>query len=71
MNGDGTASLTANHITSTAPRWDHVGEFNATKFFAEGAATIPDGTYCTGLGLTQNGYITTQGGMIVAIQEAM
>lgn len=32
---------------------------------------VADGTYTVGLGLTQNGTITTQSGLIVAVQQAM
>lgn len=70
LDGDGTSSITGNHLTTTVPQWDVNGIMNATKYYAEGVATIPDGTYCTGLGLATNGYITTKGGLIVAIKEA-
>ena len=70
LNGDGSSSITGTQINTTVPEWNHNGIFNATKYYAEGIPTIPDGTYCTGLGLAQNGYITTRGGLITAIQEA-
>ncbi|WP_435018502.1 phage baseplate assembly protein V [Tundrisphaera sp. TA3] len=71
FHNDGSVEISSpTRIASTAPRWDHTGEFNATSFYAQGVSAIADGTYRTGLGLSQDGYITTKGGMIVAIIEA-
>jgi len=38
---------------------------------ASGISPVADGTYTVGLGLTQNGTITTVSGVITAVQEAM
>ena len=70
LNGDGSSAITGKAINTTVPQWNHTGIFNATKYYAEGIPTIDDGVYCTGLGLAQNGYITINGGLITAIQEA-
>ncbi|MFO0906767.1 MAG: phage baseplate assembly protein V [Isosphaeraceae bacterium] len=70
LNGSGGSEIAALAISTTVPRWDHAGIFNATKYYAEGVPTVADGTYCTGLGLAQNGTITITGGLITAIQEA-
>lgn len=42
----------------------------ATILAAAGITPIADGTYTVGLGVTTNGTITTQNGIIVGIQQA-
>lgn len=42
-----------------------------TGFSVDGTPPVADGTYTVGIGSTQNGTITTKGGIITAIQEAI
>ena len=48
------------------------GQKQITAFTpSDGTPPVADGTYTVGIGSTQNGTITTKGGIITAIQEAI
>ena len=48
----------------------NTSSINSTAYYSGGIPPVVDGTYTVGLGLTTNGTITVQGGIITAIQQA-
>ena len=71
LNNDGSGTITTSDgVAIDTPVTVFTGIVDAVRFYAQGIPTVADGTYCTGLGLAQNGYITITGGLITAIQEA-
>ncbi len=60
-------SLTVNGVSASSISTDALTVNNTLNI----VGAVPNGSYTVGIGITQNGIITVQGGIITAIQEAI
>lgn len=71
-SSDNRIDTTAGDLTlSPAGKVSVTTYVDSPSYYAGGTAPVADGTYTTGLGLTTNGSITTKGGIITAVTQAV